>query len=203
MHSVQEAAAWCNNAAAWVDSVMTRFPEYIDLLQPLALAILEIRAGLGLLMSASKEGAPVASSGRHAERPQKVSQALRTLMEFPRSLQPPANLGSPSFQGLLVEVVRASVPAAGDAGSQTRSEVAAYTVRVEGLRAAAHAAARWAALQGPNGTAAETVHELLSGFVRLWEELKAEEERQATEEAALFKTKTRQNNILSETVSFL
>jgi len=60
---------------------------------------------------------------------------------------------------------------------------------------------RWAEVQGPGGSAAESANKLLFAFLRLWEELKAEEERRAEEEASLFKTKTRDNNILSETVT--
>ena len=38
-----EAAAWSNNASAWVDAMHLRFPDYRDLLQPVALAIREVR----------------------------------------------------------------------------------------------------------------------------------------------------------------
>ena len=39
-----EAAAWCNNAWAWVETMRMRYPAYWDLLQPVALAVLEVRS---------------------------------------------------------------------------------------------------------------------------------------------------------------
>jgi hypothetical protein len=39
-----EAAAWSRNAWAWVEATCLRFPDYRDLLQPVSLAILEVRA---------------------------------------------------------------------------------------------------------------------------------------------------------------
>lgn len=196
---------WCDNAAAWADSIMARFPDYVDLLQPVGLALLEVRAGLGLLVAASDAAAPLAAIGVRnvvAASTQQLAEAIQTLIAFPRPLQPPADLGSSSFQQLQASVAAASITGgSADATGGRRSEIAAYTARIEGLRTVLHAAVRWAEVQGPGGSAAESANKLLFAFLRLWEELKAEEERRAEEEASLFKTKTRDNNILSETVT--
>ena len=47
---VQEAPIWQQNAAAWSETLLRQFPLYRDLLQPVALAVHEVRYGLSLML---------------------------------------------------------------------------------------------------------------------------------------------------------
>ena len=59
---------------------------------------------------------------------------------------------------------------------------------------------RAAEVEGPSSGAATLAESLLLGALAVWRQLRAEQERLAAEEAQLFKTKTRGNSIMSETV---
>lgn len=48
--ALQEARSWQQNAAAWGDSLLKQFPLYTDLLQPVGLAVHEVRYGLSLML---------------------------------------------------------------------------------------------------------------------------------------------------------
>lgn len=52
--AIAEARAWQHNAAAWSARLHAAFPLYSDLTQPLALAVLEASAGLGLLADSAE-----------------------------------------------------------------------------------------------------------------------------------------------------
>lgn len=52
---MQEAAAWQENAGSWAEGLLERFPLYTDLLQPVALAVFEIRAGLAMIVPAVQQ----------------------------------------------------------------------------------------------------------------------------------------------------
>ena len=53
--ALQEAIAWQQNAGAWAEGLLQRFPLYTDLLQPVALAVYEIRAGLAIIVTAIQQ----------------------------------------------------------------------------------------------------------------------------------------------------
>ena len=50
---VHQAGVWDTSATAWCEQLRVRFPEYVDLLQPVELAVLEVRHGLALLKAAA------------------------------------------------------------------------------------------------------------------------------------------------------
>ena len=50
----QQAKSWVASASAWAARLLAAFPLYRDLLQPVALAVHEMRAGLAMLASAQK-----------------------------------------------------------------------------------------------------------------------------------------------------
>lgn len=201
-----EAAVWCDNAAAWADATLARFPAYLDLLQPVALALLEVRAGLGLRLAAGDMEGGGAEGGCSEAGPEAGPEAAHllatgvvTLLSFPRPLHTPEEVGGARWQALQASLAAAAADGqSGGAGS--RAQVASYTARVEGLRDMLASMVRMAQISDPHGHAAVTADPLLFSFLRLWEELKAEEAARAEEEASLFKTKTRDNNILTETV---
>ena len=76
-----EARAWQQNAAAWAERLRAAFPLYADLLQPLALAALEVSAGLALLADAAEARA----GGREGAG---TGEVVAELMAFPPLLAP-------------------------------------------------------------------------------------------------------------------
>ena len=86
------------------------------------------------------------------------------------------------------------------ADGTARGEATAFTARVTTLRAALHAAVRATEVEGPGSAVAAHADALMLDALAMWRRLRAEQERAAAEEAMLFKTKTRANSILSETV---
>ncbi len=75
--AVAEAATWQRNAEAWTARLLAGFPLYRDLLQPVALAVYELRSGLSLLTSATAANAPDLARARQ------LSALLVRLMAFP------------------------------------------------------------------------------------------------------------------------
>ena len=74
--AVQEAEVWQQNAASWAQSILQQHPLYQDLLQPLALAVGEVRYGLSLMISAATRRADQDS----------VDAAIADCLTFPSSL---------------------------------------------------------------------------------------------------------------------
>ncbi len=95
----------------------------------------------------------------------------------------------------MTQVVSIAGTVGGSAG-----QAAGFTARIAILRAALHAAVQAAEVEGPGSPAAVLAESLLLSALAVWRQLRAEQERLAAEEAQLFKTKTRANSIMSETV---
>lgn len=55
MSAVQEAENWQQNAASWCEALLQQHPLYRDVVQPVALAIYEVRSGLSLLLHAATQ----------------------------------------------------------------------------------------------------------------------------------------------------
>lgn len=55
--SIQEANVWQQNAAAWAERLLSQFPMYRDILQPVALAVYEVRFGLSMMLSQAQHKA--------------------------------------------------------------------------------------------------------------------------------------------------
>lgn len=69
--AIAEAEAWQAAAEAWAHGLQKAFPLYLDLVQPLVLATLEVRLGLSLLMGCARTAVPP------------VERALASLLAFP------------------------------------------------------------------------------------------------------------------------
>lgn len=54
--AAQEAENWQQNASAWCAALMQQHPLYRDVVQPVALAVYEVRCGLSLLKHAARLG---------------------------------------------------------------------------------------------------------------------------------------------------
>ncbi len=77
--ALQQAESWVQSASAWAARLLAAFPLYLDLLQPVVLAVSEMRAGLAALASAQRSlqtgrqdeqlGAVVAQLGTFPARP--------------------------------------------------------------------------------------------------------------------------------------
>eukprot|EP00887_Chlorella_sp_A99_P000601 scaffold17.g601.t1 len=150
------AATWQENASSWVDRLGRQYGEgggYRDIVQPVQLAVQELRYGLALLQGSAAFTAPSA----HASKA--LAPVVARLLAFPHS-----------SSGLL-----ARAPLSAPETQQAAAE-----------------AATAAALQ--RGQVASSSAE----FVRAWEDIKAEEERRAAEDAELFKTKARSTEIATE-----
>ncbi len=74
--AIQEAIAWQQNAGAWAEGLLDRFPLYADLLQPVVLAVFEIRMGLALLVAAVQQHVHCAEAAVH-------SDTARSLLTIP------------------------------------------------------------------------------------------------------------------------
>ena len=51
--AAQEAEVWQQNAASWSDALLQKHPLYRDVLQPVGLAVYEVRCGLSLMVHAA------------------------------------------------------------------------------------------------------------------------------------------------------
>ena len=89
--AIAEARAWQHNAAAWSERLAAAFPLYADLTQPLALAVLEASAGLGLLADAA-EGLASGSGAREGGAAMEV--VVAQLLAFPPLAQGGAGAAS-------------------------------------------------------------------------------------------------------------
>ena len=85
---MQEAVAWQESAGAWVDRLLKSFPAYRDLLQPVALAVYEVRNGLALLV----EGVAMDRPSHEQPDVQAVAEVISELMAFPWPFWPRATL---------------------------------------------------------------------------------------------------------------
>ena len=85
----QQAESWVQSASAWAARLLAAFPLYRDLLQPVALAVHEMRTGLATLVAARKGlqsaiqdvqlGAVVAQIGAFPQRAQGALHATTVL----------------------------------------------------------------------------------------------------------------------------
>ncbi len=177
---------WQQNASSWVGALLRQHPLYRDVLQPVALAVYEVRCGLSLMVHAA--------SSRSDQ--QFAAAALADCMTYPSSLGQGKLCGSDTAQQMLSTLARRTH--SHQHKSDRAGDVAAYGARLHALRAALHAAVRSALVQGPGSKAAVQSEELFRRLLTAWEEIKAQEEQKAAEEAKMFKTKTRK--IASEEV---
>jgi hypothetical protein len=97
--AAHEASSWDSSAAAWSGRMQVQFGVYLDILQPVLLAVLEIRQGLCLLAAGSKAAQQAAalgaqvSSGSVSSAQQSSQQLLNItagLLSFPPQLAPVA-----------------------------------------------------------------------------------------------------------------
>lgn len=79
---IQEVTAWQQIAAAWSEGLLKKFPLYRDLLQPVALAVFEVRHGLSLLLAHAKNKAQSVSRNN-----QLAAAVVSDAMTFPSRLQ--------------------------------------------------------------------------------------------------------------------
>ena len=77
----QQAESWVQSALAWAARLLAAFPLYRDLLQPVSLAVHEMRAGLVTLVSAQK-------AMQSASQDEQLGSVVAQLGAFPlRDLQ--------------------------------------------------------------------------------------------------------------------
>jgi midasin len=87
--AAREASSWVGSAGAWVARFEDTYPEYRDVVQPVQLAVQELRHGLGLLIGTFDQGATTSSSAAHgalAPAPKQYEKScilLQALMAFP------------------------------------------------------------------------------------------------------------------------
>ncbi|KAL0049173.1 hypothetical protein WJX82_008148 [Trebouxia sp. C0006] len=177
--AAQEAEVFQQNAASWSDALLQQHPLYRDVLQPVGLAVYEVRCGLSLMAHAAAKKADQ----------ELANSTLADCMAFPSSLGQGAMCGSEPAEQLLSALARRGN--SGQHKSDRAGDVAAYGARLHALRAALHAAVRSALVEGPTGGAAAQSEQLFRRLLTAWEEVKSAEEQRAAEEAEMFKTKTR------------
>ncbi|KAL0028971.1 hypothetical protein WJX77_009058 [Trebouxia sp. C0004] len=177
--AVQEAEGWQQNAASWSDALLQQHPLYRDVLQPVGLAVYEVRCGLSLMVHAAAKKA----------YQDLANSTLVDCLAFPSNLGQGTVCGSEPAEQLLSALARRGH--SGQHKSDRAGDVAAYGARLHALRAALHAAVRSALVEGPAGEAAAQSEKLFRRLLTAWEDVKSAEEQRAAEEAEMFKTKTR------------
>ena len=70
---------WQQNAASWSEALLRQHPLYQDLLQPVALAVYEVRCGLSLMLHAA-----AASTGQSDQL--EADAVVADCLTFPSSL---------------------------------------------------------------------------------------------------------------------
>jgi midasin len=88
VHAVREAEMWDGSAAAWAKRMQGIFPDYVDVLQPVHLALLEVRQGLALLVAGS-QAAQQAAAAAAADGSSSSSGQLMALTAGLLSFPPP------------------------------------------------------------------------------------------------------------------
>jgi midasin len=86
--AVREAEMWDGSAAAWSNRMQGSFADYVDVLQPVLLALLEARHGLALLAAAS-QAAQQAAAAAAADGSSHVAGQLMALTAALLSFPPP------------------------------------------------------------------------------------------------------------------
>jgi midasin len=155
---------WQQNAAAWAERLGRQYPLYRDVVQPVQLAVQELRYGLALM-----QGAAAAAADSPGAR---LAPVLARLMAFPRAAAaaapglPPIQLDSPDVQQAAADAAataaaeaapsQAASAAGADAAEEgkRRSYAAAMSARLQLLRCSLAAAANdvQAALLGADGS---------------------------------------------------
>lgn len=120
----REAAVWQDSALHWVRQMDTRYASYRDVLQPLQLAVFEMKHGVALATAAAAEAAHAAAQTAPGQSP--LVTAACALMAFP---SPPPRAPS-----------TASGAASGAEGEDDRGSVAAQLVSERWVRALTTAA---------------------------------------------------------------
>jgi midasin len=83
-HAVREAEMWDGSAAAWSTRIAGSFPDYVDVLQPVQLALLEVRHGLALLVAGSQAAQQAAAAADGSSSSSEQLMALTAgLLSFP------------------------------------------------------------------------------------------------------------------------
>ena len=195
--AVQEARSWIDNAGAVVARVGAQYPGYRDIIQPVQLAIQEVRYGLALGVGAAEITARGTGS--------LLETAAQRLLAFPRQEGPFISLESLEVQRMVSNATAQAVKERAAAHGSSNADAAGYAAgtmaRITLLRAAMHAAREeWlhAATPEAQSKAVARLHVIFNAFVIVWEDIKEEEARRAAEEAELFKTKSRTVGVPTE-----
>lgn len=75
----QEAGVWCANAGAWAARLGSQYAPYLDIVQPVQLAVQELRHGLSLMAAA----APISSTPIFTHAQAGIPLVVSSLLSFP------------------------------------------------------------------------------------------------------------------------
>lgn len=143
-----QAAVWHQNAAAWAERLGRQHPLYRDVVQPVQLAVGELRYGLSLMA-----GAAVVAPG---QRGAQLAPVLARLMAFPRATASiavpaagPVCLDSPGVQQAVADAAAEAAQAHGSSGGDDAAEqlqrhtyTASMSARLQLLRCSLASTAR-------------------------------------------------------------
>ena len=202
--AVQEARAWLDNAGAVSSRISTQYPFYRDILQPLQLAIQEVRYGLALSIGA----ADLMARGDALT----LESAAARLLAFPHPLNTPlslkdksSGLDAPAVQHIAARAASQASSSRAAANGSTEGEAVGHAagilMKINLLRVAMQESReewRHGATAEVKKKGAVRLHSIFAAFVTVWEDIKEEEERRAAEEAELFKTKSRTVDVPTE-----
>lgn len=200
--AVREAQAWVDNTGGLISQLTRRYPCYKDIIQPVQVAIQEMRYGFGLLL-----GSAAIHKGILSEDARTIQQAGRCLLAFPYSTaahkdgRAVVQLESSNIQRILSERALACVSSQDSMCKTVQQESASLMLRLKLLRASLYDVQRdWnmSTTMSAKDAAISRLHSIFNSFLMVWEDIKAEEARREAEEAELFKRKTRSTTVLSE-----
>jgi midasin len=141
--AVREAEMWDGSAAAWAKRMRASFADYIDVLQPVLLSLLEARHGLALLSAASQAAQQAAAADATAQSSSGQLMALTAgLLSFPPPLAgvTAEQRNNSSSSSVAVNVVPASLLADPRWQKLTGNAVQQQQQQLQGRSAAAAAA---------------------------------------------------------------
>ncbi|XXG76315.1 hypothetical protein AAC387_Pa08g0684 [Persea americana] len=79
---IDEACNWQVTSASFIDQLSEEYPEYIDIIQPVQVAIYEIKLGLSVAVSSALQKAYLHEVGGNADQ---ILETIYSLLQFPRS----------------------------------------------------------------------------------------------------------------------
>ena len=166
-----EAAVWEDASSRWLASMQSRFSAYRDVVQPIMLAVSEIKHGIAL--------ATLAAAANIGDLPTEFESAATALLSFPAAHHELELLTSLALSGTAAAALTQSTGSAADTGDMpahpSRAGDSADDLRVALLRSALVACADSSSRRGVNTTCLwARSRQLLARAADLWAQARSD-----------------------------